>query len=425
MKATLAVLCVSALVAEACSTEPEVRSSDSGSIVTSASTDLNSTGALMWAKTGRVRFGGSLDQATLANPAAMNQARFHMNMIVPANELKVLLAGGRDPNVTADPFSANLKNFDNLITSLEQNDNTNWVVKGHVFAGQGFWDPALNGGGVLDKRWWLYSTMYQTMLAVIRRVGVAKLDSWDVINEFIGDDGNFNANVSATGLWPWATLAEDRGQGAYERTYEATVEIMKAARLAARLVGHPNLKLFVNEYALEQRAQELRRDGYYRWVSRLAQERDAAGKYLLDGIGHQLHLSTTNFAEDESLGTLDRAVAPFLDLGRVLGRPLEVHFSEVDVHHNREQPVALFGNRVISDQEFIDVVQPKLYLRIGEWCRAMPSCTAIITWGVSDRDSWIRSVFGATFGANQKPLLFDDQSVPKPALAYVRWPFLQ
>ena len=46
-----------------------------------------------------------------------------------------------------------------------------------------------------------------------------------------------------------------------------------------------------------------------------------------------------------------------------------------------------------------------------EACLAVEKCTAVITWGITDRYSWVPSFFEG-FGA---PLLFDPFYQPKPA----------
>jgi endo-1,4-beta-xylanase len=61
--------------------------------------------------------------------------------------------------------------------------------------------------------------------------------------------------------------------------------------------------------------------------------------------------------------------------------------------------------------------QADVYRRIGEICVTHPGCTAIPTWGFTDKYSRIRST---TKGAKRAALIFDHDYSPKPAYTSLR-----
>jgi endo-1,4-beta-xylanase len=61
--------------------------------------------------------------------------------------------------------------------------------------------------------------------------------------------------------------------------------------------------------------------------------------------------------------------------------------------------------------------QAEIYRQIATVCRAHPNCTAIQTWGFTDKYSWIRS---STKGAKGAALLFDRNYAKKPAYAALK-----
>jgi endo-1,4-beta-xylanase len=84
---------------------------------------------------------------------------------------------------------------------------------------------------------------------------------------------------------------------------------------------------------------------------------------------------------------------------------IQIHITEMDV----ALPVTQKGNVKDSD----DLTrQAKIYEEIVKICLQTPGCTAIQTWGVTDKYSWLGWATHQTKGAG---LLFDRQYRPKPA----------
>jgi endo-1,4-beta-xylanase len=60
--------------------------------------------------------------------------------------------------------------------------------------------------------------------------------------------------------------------------------------------------------------------------------------------------------------------------------------------------------------------QATIYGEMAAACRAAGNCHYFVTWGVSDRYSWLQQVLGYA----DAPLLFDTKYRPKPAYYAVR-----
>ena len=106
----------------------------------------------------------------------------------------------------------------------------------------------------------------------------------------------------------------------------------------------------------------------------------------IDGIGFQMHVA--NLRAD--IASISANIARFTALG------LQVHITEMDV----ALPVDAAGNASADDLKR----QADIYRQVAEACVSHPGCTAIQTWGFTDKYSWIGSHSKHTQGAG---LLFD------------------
>lgn len=93
------------------------------------------------------------------------------------------------------------------------------------------------------------------------------------------------------------------------------------------------------------------------------------------------------------------------NIARLSALGVQVHITELDV----ALPTDSNGN-VRNPADLTR--QAEIYRRIAQACFANRGCTAIQTWGFTDKYSWIRS---RTKGAKGAPLLFDRNYAPKPA----------
>jgi endo-1,4-beta-xylanase len=193
---------------------------------------------------------------------------------------------------------------------------------------------------------------------------------WDVVNEPFNWDGSERRG----GVW-----AETLGEAYISLAFEQ-------ARAA-----DPDAVLFLNDYSLEQFPKKRRA------FLQLAEALLKAG-VPLGGLGTQTHLS--HETEPAALGPAMRELAS-------LGLP--VHVSELDVTlkgAGRDRAAAL-------------QMQARLVGAAAEAFASIPERQrfAFTTWGVRDRDSWLRDDDQAAKFPGNAPMLLDDAGRPKAAFA--------
>jgi endo-1,4-beta-xylanase len=119
----------------------------------------------------------------------------------------------------------------------------------------------------------------------------------------------------------------------------------------------------------------------------------------IDGVGFQMHIANLHADATSISANIDR----FTALG------VQVHITEMDV----ALPIDANGNPRPEDLQ----LQAKIYREIATACASHPRCTAIQTWGFTDKYSWIGSHSKKTQGA---ALLFDSNYRAKPAYEALR-----
>jgi endo-1,4-beta-xylanase len=124
----------------------------------------------------------------------------------------------------------------------------------------------------------------------------------------------------------------------------------------------------------------------------------------IDGVGFQMHIA--NLHPD--------VASISANLGRFTALGVQVQITEMDV----SLPVDASGNASPEDLER----QAGIYRQIAAACLSHPGCTAIQTWGFTDKYSWLGSHSKKTRGA---ALPFDREYRAKPAYAALRSAFEQ
>jgi endo-1,4-beta-xylanase len=114
----------------------------------------------------------------------------------------------------------------------------------------------------------------------------------------------------------------------------------------------------------------------------------------IDGVGLQMHIPNLH----PDVASISK------NIGRLTALGLQVHITELDV----ALPVDAAGNPHQEDLK----AQAEIYRQVAEACLSHRGCTAIQTWGVTDKYSWIGSHSKKSKGA---ALLFDRDYRPKPA----------
>jgi endo-1,4-beta-xylanase len=201
-----------------------------------------------------------------------------------------------------------------------------------------------------------------------------RLKQWDVVNEALDDSGKLRLDS------PFSALG-----------FEYIEDAFRAARAA-----DPKAELFYNDYDIEA-PNSAKTAGAYDLVKRLKQR-----GVPIDGIGFQMHVDPRRWpSSDEMRQTFER----FAALG------LRVELTEVDV------PI---GEIPGSEAEKLNA-QSEIARGVVKACLAVPACSGLTFWGLTDRHSWLSSPEWAKLRGNgpHRPLLLDEQYRRKPVYAGV------
>ena len=232
-------------------------------------------------------------------------------------------------------------------------NNPDWLVKGH------FTPPQL-------------SQLLQEHIATVVKHYSGQVFAWDVVNEALDENGHAKNS-------PWYNQP---GIGLSDK---GTAYIEQAFRWAHE--ADPHALLFYNE--AEGEGMNRKSDAIYAMV------KDFKHRGVpIDGVGVQMHT--------ERLDLDTRAIAA--NISRLTALGLQVHVTELDV----SLPIDSSGQAQPGDL----LRQAEVYRGIVRACLQSPDCTAIQTWGFTDKYSWIGSHSHGTRGA---ALPFDRTYKPKPA----------
>ena len=189
--------------------------------------------------------------------------------------------------------------------------------------------------------------------------------AWDVVNEAVGDDGNYRTES----MW-----YETYGDFSY----------IKDAFTFARKYAEEGTKLFLNDYN-EYIAQK--RDLLYAKVVELHE----AG--ILDGVGMQSHWDM----DFPSVDLFETALEKYASIDGI-----EIQLTEIDMHNTDDSEEGL-KKQAERYKEFFDVITKMK--REGK-----ANITSVTFWGLKDGESWLSGFKGET----SYPLLFTDDLEKKP-----------
>ena len=233
------------------------------------------------------------------------------------------------------------------------NDNPKWLAQSHF-------NPAQ-----------LADLMHEHITTVMKHYA-GQVSFWDVVNEAFDEKGEVKDSV-----WynqPGIGLAGQQ-----------TAYVEQAFRWARE--ADPHALLFYNEGGGE--GLNRKSDAIYAMVKDFKQR-----GVPIDGVGLQMHISHLDF---------DPA-AISANIARLSALGLQVHITELDV----ALPTNSTGQAQLGDLQ----KQAEVYRNVVRACMQNPGCTAIQTWGFTDKYSWIVSHSHGTQGA---ALIFDRAYKPKPA----------
>jgi endo-1,4-beta-xylanase len=226
-----------------------------------------------------------------------------------------------------------------------------------------------------------------------------RMHSWDVVNEAIEvrsgrSDGMRNS--------PWLRLV---GDDYIERAF-------RTARAA-----DPQALLTYNDYGIEGETPEAeqKRQSVIELLRRMI-----ARRVPIDALGVQSHIaaqataaSTAGTADGQAPAAYGEGLMRFLAVVRELG--LQVFLTEMDVN-DRACPADV----VLRDSAVAATYKQYLDLVLAE-----PAVRAVLTWGITDRHTWLDHEDARTDGQPERPLPFDPEYQAARAFFAVRDAFDQ
>jgi endo-1,4-beta-xylanase len=231
-----------------------------------------------------------------------------------------------------------------------------------------------------------------------------KIFAWDVVNEAFDE---LQPGELRSTIWydqPGIGLADNAAASYKRRSPTNRVSSELEARRSNESYSYiercfrwaheadPQALLFYND--AEAETMNLKSDAIYAMVRDFRQR-----NVPIDGVGFQMHIA--NLRAD--VASISANIERFTALG------IQVHITEMDV----ALPVDAEGNARPEDLRR----QADVYRQIADACLSHPECTAIQTWGFTDKYSWIGSHSKKTQGA---ALLFDRNYRAKPAYEALR-----
>jgi endo-1,4-beta-xylanase len=236
-------------------------------------------------------------------------------------------------------------------------DNPDWLTQGHFSSRQ-------------------LSRLLREHITRVMTHYAGQVFAWDVVNEALDENGDVRDS-----LWYNQPGIGWSGKG--------TAYIEQAFRWAHKAV--PQALLFYNE--AEGEGLNRKSDAIYAMVKDFKRR-----GVPIDGVGLQMHIPRLEVDIPTIATNISANIARLTALG------VQVHITELDVS------LPMNSDRQPRPQDLIR--QAEVYRGIVRACLNSAGCTAIQTWGFTDKYSWIGSHSRGTRG---QALPFDRAYQPKPA----------
>ena len=287
--------------------------------------------------------------------------------LVPENEMKWL-------HMSTAPFQADYRMADSLVDFAVSHG---LLVRGHNllwYWSTPKWFKELGG------RETARTALLQRVTDMVSRYR-GKIDSWDVVNEPVNppDDrsDHLRADVFLSQIGP---------------------EYLRLAHTAAR-AADPGARLVLNEYGVEYDTPEMDR----KRAAVLDVIENMRTRHIpIDALGIQAHLSVGRYPFSE------QKLRDYLRRAATMG--LEIQITELDCTDELAPSDIAARDRMVADEyrRFLDVALDE------------PAVKMVMTWGLSDRYSWIvrhedNPEERRTDGTEERPLPFDRDLQRKPA----------
>ncbi len=287
-----------------------------------------------------------------------------LNMLEPENVMKF---GPIHPAADRYDFTAG----DRIVDFARKNG---MKVRGHTLVWHSQVPSWVTSGNLGSEQ---LSAILHDHISTVMKHYAGQVFAWDVVNEAFSD----SPPALRSTIWFDAPGIGFKGQG--------TQYIEQAFRWAHE--ADSSALLFYNDYSAE--VVNAKSNAIY------AMAKDFKARAVpLDGVGLQMHLSL-----NANLARLGENIQRFTALG------LQVHITEMDV----AIPVNPDGTPV--DPAALQK-QAQIYRDVASACLQYKGCSAMQTWGLTDRYSWIP---GFSQGKNGLALPLDANYQHKPA--YDAW----
>ena len=312
-----------------------------------------------------ITFGGAISAGPLQDPSFASLFARQCGIAVPENDLK--WAATR-PTPDQFDFSAG----DSL---YEFSKSHGILFRGHTLV----WEQAL-------PKWFGYAVnaenaskiMIDHISTVVRHYA-GKMHSWDVVNEaFQIEDGR----PDGLKITPWLRLI---GPEYIETAFHAAHE------------ADPRATLVYNENWLEpEDGTDKKRNAVLTLLTRMKKN-----NVPVHALGIQSHLyADTN----TSNARFKRFLQQVSDLG------LSIMITEMDVREKNAPADIATRDRLIASQ----------YYKHLSFMLQFPAVKTVLTWGLSDRYTWIATHDPRPDGMPVRPLPYDAELKPKPAWDAIR-----
>lgn len=310
-------------------------------------------------------FGAAARPDQMSDASPYNPLLRHFKVLVAENEMK-------QENLQPSKGKFTFENADKIVNYAQKN---NMKLRGHVLVWHSqvpawfFEGSGAKGMATKDELYKNMKTHIDTVLAHYK----GKIDSWDVVNECLEEDG---------------TLRNSK----YLQIVGSEEYIENAFRWARE--ADPNAKLFLNDYGVESAGAK--QDGFYELVKRLL-----AKGVPIDGVGFQCHISMSYPSVKQIKDSIDRFAALGLKV-QITELDVSVYASDVDA----QKPA---DNDLLTEQAYYF---KDLFTMFEQQYKAK-KLDMVMMWGISDDCSWLNDF--PVKGRKNYPLFFDHKMQAKPA----------
>jgi endo-1,4-beta-xylanase len=252
-----------------------------------------------------------------------------------------------------------------------------------VFAAHLVWDQGFGEGWTEDDLWGMdaataSSTLFDTVRAMVERYK-GRVAGWLVVNEVI--DAHEADGLRKDFLW-----LDTIGPSVIADAFHMTQEI------------DPDALRVLNEFGFETDSEwdaaADRRANALKVIDALLAE-----NVPVQALGVQAHLSADGFAENFDADAYRQFLKDVADRG------LDILITEMDVLDD-----GLPADPGPRDQAVADTYARYLEVALDE-----PAVRSVMTFGLSDRYTWLQEDYPREDGAPRRPLPFDEDLQPKPA----------